>query len=96
MFKALFWVFVAVCIGLGYCGAMPASEPYVTISRILSVMYFGFFALLPFLPKWEKTLPVPATIADAVLAKSGKPVPEPEPVKAAPAKAPTKSTRLWK
>jgi ubiquinol-cytochrome c reductase cytochrome b subunit len=78
LFQKLFWVFVAVGIGLGYCGAMPAAEPYVTISRILSLMYFGFFAALPFLDRVEKTLPVPATIADAVLAKS-------EPVKTAPA-----------
>jgi len=97
MFKRSFWGFVAVCIGLGYCGAMPASEPYVTVSRILSLAYFGFFALLPFLPKWEQTLPVPATIAEAVLAKGPAPVepPKPEPAKAAPAKS-TKSTRLWK
>ncbi|MCW2284977.1 ubiquinol-cytochrome c reductase cytochrome b subunit [Rhodoblastus acidophilus] len=97
MYKALFWAFVVVSIGLGYCGAMPAAEPYVTVSRVLSLLYFGFFAILPFLPRWEKTLPVPATIAEAVLAKSGKvEPPKPEPVKAAPAKAPTKSTRLWK
>ena len=58
---------------------MPAAEPYVTASRILSLMYFGFFLVaLPLLGKYEKTRPVPATIADAVLAKS-------HPVKTAPA-----------
>jgi len=76
LYKKLFWGFVLVGIGLGYCGAMPAAEPYVTASRILSVLYFGFFAVLPILPKFERTLPVPATIAEAVLAKS-------EPVKTA-------------
>ncbi|MCW2315162.1 ubiquinol-cytochrome c reductase cytochrome b subunit [Rhodoblastus acidophilus] len=70
LYKKLFWGFVLVGIGLGYCGAMPAAEPYVTASRILSVLYFGFFAVLPILPKFERTLPVPATIAEAVLAKS--------------------------
>jgi ubiquinol-cytochrome c reductase cytochrome b subunit len=79
MFKIAFWVFVATGIGLGYCGAMPAAEPYVTASRILSLMYFAFFlVVLPLLGKYEKTKPVPATIADAVLAKS-------HPVKTAPA-----------
>jgi ubiquinol-cytochrome c reductase cytochrome b subunit len=78
VFRILFWVFVATGIGLGYCGAMPAAEPYVTATRILTLVYFGFFAALPFLGRIEKTLPVPATIADAVLAKS-------EPVKTAPA-----------
>jgi ubiquinol-cytochrome c reductase cytochrome b subunit len=70
-FQIVFWVFVATGVGLGYLGAMPASEPYVTIARILDVLYFGFFLVaLPMLGVREKTLPVPATIADAVLAES--------------------------
>jgi ubiquinol-cytochrome c reductase cytochrome b subunit len=70
-FQIVFWVFAATGVGLGYLGAMPAAEPYVTIARILDVLYFGFFLVaLPWLGVKEKTLPVPATIADAVLAKS--------------------------
>jgi quinol-cytochrome oxidoreductase complex cytochrome b subunit len=70
-FKICFWIFVATGVGLGYLGAMPAAEPYVTVARILDVLYFGFFLVaLPVLGLKEKTLPVPATIADAVLAKS--------------------------
>ena len=60
-----------VCIGLGYLGAKPAEGDYVTAARILTFFYFAFFVILPFLPWFEKTRPVPATIADAVLAKNG-------------------------
>jgi ubiquinol-cytochrome c reductase cytochrome b/c1 subunit len=71
VYKVLFWAFVLVCIGLGYLGAKPAEGGYVTASRLLTFFYFAFFAILPFLGWFEKTKPVPASIADAVLAKNG-------------------------
>ena len=74
VFKVLFWVFVLVCIGLGYLGAMPAEGGYVIASRLLTALYFLFFLSLPFIGWFEKTKPVPATIADAVLGKGAGPV----------------------
>ncbi|MGE3247542.1 MAG: cytochrome bc complex cytochrome b subunit [Beijerinckiaceae bacterium] len=71
VYKVLFWAFVIVCIGLGYLGSKPAEGGYVTASRLLTFFYFAFFAILPFLGWFEKTKPVPASIADAVLAKNG-------------------------
>ncbi len=71
VYKVLFWAFVIVCIGLGYLGAKPAEGGYVTAARLLTFFYFAFFAILPFLGWFEKTKPVPASIADAVLAKNG-------------------------
>ena len=72
VFKVFFWVFVLVCIGLGYLGAMPAEGGYVIAARILTLYYFGFFLLiLPLLGMFETPKAVPATIADAVLAKRG-------------------------
>jgi ubiquinol-cytochrome c reductase cytochrome b subunit len=51
---------------------MPADGGYVLAARILTLAYFAFFlVVLPMLGLREQTLPVPATIADAVLAKSG-------------------------
>jgi ubiquinol-cytochrome c reductase cytochrome b subunit len=80
MFKICFWVFAATGVGLGYLGAMPAAEPYVSAARLLDVLYFGFFLIaLPVLGVVEKTLPVPATIADAVLAKSAHSTSAPAP-----------------
>jgi ubiquinol-cytochrome c reductase cytochrome b/c1 subunit len=71
VYKVLFWAFVLVCVALGYLGAKPAEGGYVTASRIMTFFYFSFFAILPFLGWFEKTKPVPASIADAVLAKNG-------------------------
>jgi ubiquinol-cytochrome c reductase cytochrome b/c1 subunit len=52
--RQFFWMFVLVCIGLGYLGAMPADEPYVTLSRILTVLYFGFFLALALIGIFER------------------------------------------
>ena len=40
---------------------------------MLTVLYFLFFLSLPFVGWFETTKPVPATIADAILAKNGGP-----------------------
>ena len=64
---------------------MPPEGGYVLASRILGVAYFAFFLIvLPLLGLFEKTKPVPASIADAVLAKQGSA----SPVAAAAASAP--------
>jgi ubiquinol-cytochrome c reductase cytochrome b/c1 subunit len=78
MYKVFFWVFVLVCIGLGYLGAMPAEGGYVIAARILTLYYFGFFlVIMPLLGMFETPKAVPATIADAVLAKRGNVVMNP-------------------
>src|SRR5438105_4917248 len=71
--KQFFWMFVVVCIGLGYLGAQPPEGIYVIVGRILTVLYFAYFLiLLPLLSRIEKPRPVPNSIADDVLAKSGR------------------------
>jgi quinol-cytochrome oxidoreductase complex cytochrome b subunit len=71
VYKVFFWVFVAVCIGLGYLGAMPAEGGYVIASRILTAWYFiHFLVILPVLGLFETPRPVPASIHDAVLEKN--------------------------
>ena len=70
--KQFFWIFVIVCIGLGYLGAQPPEGIYVIVGRILTFLYFAYFLiLLPLLSRIEKPRPVPNSIADDVLAKSG-------------------------
>jgi ubiquinol-cytochrome c reductase cytochrome b/c1 subunit len=70
--KQFFWIFVVVCIGLGYLGAQPPEGVYVIAARILSVCYFGYFLIvLPLLSRIERPMPVPNSIADDVLAKTG-------------------------
>jgi ubiquinol-cytochrome c reductase cytochrome b subunit len=70
--KQFFWVFVAVCIGLGYLGAMPAEGGYVIMARVLTIMYFAHFLIvLPLLGLFETPRKMPASIADSVLGGSG-------------------------
>src|SRR5262249_8514940 len=37
LFKQFFWIFVAVCVGLGYLGSQPPEGGYVIAARILTV-----------------------------------------------------------
>jgi ubiquinol-cytochrome c reductase cytochrome b subunit len=39
-YKLFFWLFLFVCILLTWIGGIPVIEPYLTIGRILSVLYF--------------------------------------------------------
>ena len=38
--KLFFWIFVVICILLAWIGGIPVIEPYLTVGRILSVLYF--------------------------------------------------------
>ncbi|WP_422377722.1 cytochrome b [Roseibium sp.] len=68
LFKQFFWIFAAVCVALGYLGAMPAEGIYVTLSRIFTAYYFAhFLIILPMLGFLEKPKPLPASISEAVL-----------------------------
>jgi len=71
LFKQFFWIWVAVCIGLGWLGAKPAEGGYVIAGRILTFWYFAhFLIILPLLGLFEKPRAVPASITEAVLGKS--------------------------
>ena len=70
LFKGFFWIFVFVCVALGYLGSKPAEGLYVVFSRILTVYYFAhFLVILPLLGLLESPKPLPSSISDAVLAK---------------------------
>jgi ubiquinol-cytochrome c reductase cytochrome b/c1 subunit len=70
--KQFFWIFVIVCVLLGYLGAQPPEGIYVIAGRILTVCYFAYFLiLLPLLSRIEKPRPIPNSIAEDVLAKTG-------------------------
>jgi len=73
LFRFFFRVFVACCVGLGYLGSQEVSDATTLASRILTFGYFAFLVVvLPLLGLIEKTRPMPASIADAVLAKKGE------------------------
>jgi ubiquinol-cytochrome c reductase cytochrome b subunit len=73
LFRFFFWVFAVCCVGLGWLGSQEVSDATTLAARILSIGYFGFLiVVLPLLGLIEKTKPVPASIADAILAKKGE------------------------
>jgi quinol-cytochrome oxidoreductase complex cytochrome b subunit len=86
LYRQFFWVFVIVCVGLGWLGSKPPEGNYVLFARIFTAYYFAFFlVILPVLGKIEKTKPVPNSISESVL-REGKPIgasaPPPKGVKA--------------
>jgi quinol-cytochrome oxidoreductase complex cytochrome b subunit len=38
--KLFFWIFLVICILLAWIGGIPVIEPYLTVGRVLSVLYF--------------------------------------------------------
>jgi ubiquinol-cytochrome c reductase cytochrome b subunit len=67
-YKWFFWIFVLVCIGLGWLGAKPAEGVYVYAARLLTAYYFAhFFLVLPLLGFFERPLPMPNSIVESVL-----------------------------
>ena len=70
-YKIFFWFLFIDCIALGYLGAMPAEGIYVVLSRIATAYYFiHFLVLLPLLPKFEKTKPLPVSIGTPIFQSS--------------------------
>jgi ubiquinol-cytochrome c reductase cytochrome b/c1 subunit len=68
IFQGFFFIFVLVCIGLGYVGSKPPDGAYVMWGRILSVYYFAhFIIILPLLGLLETPRPLPASISENVL-----------------------------
>ncbi|MGJ3263402.1 MAG: cytochrome b [Salinarimonas sp.] len=80
VFRTLFWGFVVTCLVLGWLGSRPADGIYVILAQIFTVLYFAYFLIaLPLLGLFEKPLPLPNSITEAVLGKkqasgSGMPV----------------------
>src|SRR3979490_1294305 len=56
LYRQFFWIFVIVCIGLGWLGSKPAEGGYVIASRVLTAWDFlPFIVVLPLLGLFEKT-----------------------------------------
>jgi ubiquinol-cytochrome c reductase cytochrome b subunit len=67
-FRMFFWILVADILVLGWCGGLPAEEPYVMISQLATIYYFAhFLIILPILSAVERTLPLPNSISESVL-----------------------------
>jgi ubiquinol-cytochrome c reductase cytochrome b subunit len=68
LYKQFFWVFVAVCVLLGWLGAKPPEGYYVIAARICTIYYFAHFLIvLPLIGLFEKPLPLPNSILESVI-----------------------------
>jgi len=65
-YRPVYRMMVILCfidvIVLGYCGHSAATPVLKVVGQIATAYYFLFFVALPFLPKFEKTKPVPEGI----------------------------------
>ncbi|ACJ00781.1 cytochrome b [Rhodospirillum centenum] len=61
------WMLPISFFMLMYAGGKPAEAPYVQIGQIGTVAYFAWFLGLPYITRHEKPLPLPSSIAEAVL-----------------------------
>jgi len=72
IYKWFMFVLVIDVVVLGFCGAHPPEGFWVPLAQLATVYYFfHFLILLPVLGKIERPLPLPPSIAEAVLKKAG-------------------------
>lgn len=81
VFKQAFWLLAADCVVLGIVGASPPNDPVFSGAPWLQFVHLGQFAtgyyffhflvLVPLLGRYERTDPLPASIAEPVLGGPG-------------------------
>jgi len=59
IYRSALGLFVISFFALGWLGLQPAEDLYVLMARIFSIIYFGFFLLMPYFTTIDKTRPVP-------------------------------------
>ena len=62
--KIAIMVFVVSFMGLGYLGHEGVSPLRTFMARLLTISYFGFFLLMPFYSRMEKTKPLPERVTE--------------------------------
>jgi len=63
IFRKFFYLFVINFVFLGWLGKSPAEGWYIWASRLTTMYYYAYFLLiLPILPRFEKTIPLPDSI----------------------------------
>jgi quinol-cytochrome oxidoreductase complex cytochrome b subunit len=68
IYKWLFWLLVVDVLALGWVGSQPPQGIVVTVGQIATAYYFvHMLVLFPLIGKLERPLPLPRSIADAVL-----------------------------
>ena len=62
IYKTALTLFVIAFVALAWLGLQPADGVYVLAARILAVVYFAFFILMPYYTTIDKTKPVPERV----------------------------------
>jgi quinol-cytochrome oxidoreductase complex cytochrome b subunit len=82
-FRLFFWAFVIVAVLLGYVGSQAPDKPVLRLGEtvlldmtgfglLLTIWYFAhFLIILPVLGLFERTKPLPISIADSILSSRG-------------------------
>ncbi len=62
IYKVALMLFAASFILLGYCGLMPAVQPFKALSVVGTVYYFAFFLLMPWYTRIDSHKPEPGRV----------------------------------
>ena len=62
LYKTALAVFVIVFFVLGYLGTETVTDTRTILAQIGTVLYFAFFALMPWYSKLDKTRPEPERV----------------------------------
>jgi len=59
LYKGALASFVVAFVVLGYLGLEPPTAGRTLAARLLTIVYFAFFLLMPWYTRWDRTKPVP-------------------------------------
>ena len=62
LFKAFLSAFAISFVALGYLGMQPATTAFTNAARVFALVYFAFFALMPWYTRIDATKPVPERV----------------------------------
>ena len=63
MSKTALAAFVVSFVALGFLGTRPATGMYTILARVFTVIYFGYFLLMPLYTKYDAVKPVPERVS---------------------------------
>nr|YP_010597232.1 cytochrome b [Polyommatus amorata]WAK98817.1 cytochrome b [Polyommatus amorata] len=55
--QIMYWILISTIILLTWIGARPVEEPYIITSQLLTIIYFNYFIIMPFINYyWDKLI----------------------------------------